>query len=722
MSSRDTNEKETRLRILDTAESLFSDHGFRDVSLRQITREAKVNTAAVNYHFGSKEALITEVLTRVISPINRERLRLLELAEDRYGEDSIPVEEILECLHRPVVGQIQASSHQSSVYLKLAGRCLAEPAENFSETLISLFREVIARFMGSVKQSLPHIDEATLFWRMHFSVGTMIYALTHGDRVAMFSDGRIDIPDPEEILKRLIEFTAAGLRGEQEIAASKDKKKRAKRKPASIVGGMVALALLPSCQSISPDNRSHLASVSTPPHWIAGSTYRPASCPDFHWVEAFQSKPLESYVAAVIENNKDLKGAAARIKIAQATARIVGADIYPQISGDFSSQRSLQNFIGLPIPGAGGGGVLSNRINQFGLSLNMSWELDLWGRIRAAKKASVADFEASQFDRATAELSIAGQAAKAWFAMAEAKDQVALTKRTIRTFSETETLLEERFEAGVEENGRNFASELLLAKADVELARDNLQSQLELAQRTSRQLEILAGKYPAGQAGKEAWLPPYPGTVPADLPATLLDRRPDLAASERRLAAADERILEAKRALLPTIGLTSSFGTTSNDISQLLDGTFSVWNIAGNVAQPILQGGRLRANVSRRDAELELAIAEFEQLALTAFGEVENALAAEEFFRERISALGKASRMTEAAYLRSREEFAKGTGDILTVLSAQRRQFSEQSQLLALRRLRLQNRVDLYLALGGSFRPFPCLPDKQPASESDSST
>ena len=105
MSAKDANEKETKLQILDTAESLFSDHGFRDVSLRQITREARVNTAAVNYHFGSKEALITEVLTRVISPINRERLRLLEQAEERYGENAIPVEEILECLHRPVVGQ-----------------------------------------------------------------------------------------------------------------------------------------------------------------------------------------------------------------------------------------------------------------------------------------------------------------------------------------------------------------------------------------------------------------------------------------------------------------------------------------------------------------------------------------------------------------------------------------------------------------------------------------
>ncbi len=722
MSTGKQKEKETRTRILDTAELLFSDHGFRDVSLRKITRDAGVNTAAVNYHFGSKEALVTEVLSRVIAPINRERLRLLDEAELRHGSEPIPLEEVLECLHRPVVGQIQDSPHQSSVYLKLAGRCLAEPTENFSETLISLFREMITRVMSTMKRSLPDLDETSLFWRMHFSIGTMIYALTHGDRVALFSSGRVESPDPEEILARLIEFTAAGLHAD----ASPKTVGAAKRKPISkittAVSALTSLLLFSSCQSLSPPDAKHHASIEAPNQWIAGSPDRPTHLPDHNWTEGFGDISLVSFVNTVVEENKDLKAAGARIKIAQANAQIAGADLYPQISGDFSSQRSLRNFIGLPIPGASGGGVLSNRVNQFGLSLNMSWELDLWGRIRVGRKATVAELEASEFDRATAELSIAGQAAKAWFALAEAKDQVALTQSTIETFSETERLLRERFEAGVEENGRNFASELLLAEADVALARENLQSQIETAQRTSRQLEILAGKYPAGQAGKKASLPPYPGTIPTGLPGTLLDRRPDLAASERRLAAADKRLLEAKRALLPTIGLTNSYGTSSDDISNLLDGTFSVWSIAGNMMQPILQGGRLRSNISRKDAELEFAAAEFEQLALTAFSEVENALAAEEFFTRRVAALIKSTRLTRAAYTRSREEFSNGTGDILTVLSSQRRQFTNQSQLLSIRRARLQNRVDLYLALGGSFRPCEASKDPKPDPETNPST
>lgn len=704
MTKTAAQQTETRTRILDTAELLFSDHGFRDVSLRQITREADVNIASVNYHFGSKEALIAEVLTRVIAPINEQRMRLLDEAEARHGGNPIPIEEVLESIHRPVVNQLTASPHHSSVYLKLAGRCLAEPTENFTETLANLFHEMICRLMAAVKHSLPNVDETDLFWRMHFSVGTMVYALTHGDRVAMFSQGRVQSTDPEDILRRLIDFTAAGFKAES--SSSDAPPKKASSLPKTVLTAAGALLLLSSCKSLSPEDATHHASVQAPAHWIAGETYRPDSFPDHHWIENFRDSNLTSFIDSVLENNKDLKAAQSRIEIARTSANITAADLYPQLQGGGSGARNLQNFIGLPIPGTPPGSVLSTRNNQFGLSLDLSWEIDLWGRIRSATKASVADFEASQYDSATAELSLAGQAAKAWFALAEAKDQVALTESTIETFSGTETLLRDRFESGIEENGRNFASELLLSSADVSRARESLQSQLDLAQRTSRQLEVLAGSYPAGQAGQSARLPNFPARVPADLPAALLERRPDLAAAERRIAAADSRVMEARKSLLPAIGLTSSFGTSSEDVSNLLDSGFTVWSVAGNLAQPILQGGRLRANVSRREAELQLAATDFEQAALTAFSEVENALASEEFLSNRVSALIRTARLTSAAYERARDEFENGTGDILTVLASQQQEFASKSQLLTVRRLRLENRVDLYLALGGSFRPY----------------
>lgn len=712
MGDSDTKPKDTRDRILDAAESLFADHGFRDVSLREITKEARVNIAAVNYHFGSKDALTAEVLARVISPINQERLRLLGESEES-SEGALPIEVILECLHRPVVNQLKTSGLNQSVYLKLAGRCLAEPAEQHSDMLVDLFREVISRFMAAASRSLPNIAEDDLFWKMHFAFGTMIYALTHGDRVALFSQGRIATPDAEEILRRLIAFTAAGIRE----GVPPETKKPKPRKGAATLSLLAAALLLSSCQTKSSADSTHLASVRAPAHWVAGPSWTPVHYPDRHWIETFGQSELSELVEKVLSDNKDLKAASSRIRIAESNARIAGADFYPRIDGNFSGQRDLQNFIGFPLGGAGAGPdqVFSSRFNQFGLSLNLTWEIDLWGRIAAARRASVAEFEASVFDRSTAELSLAGQAAKGWFALAEARDQAALAQETITIFSRTESAIRDRFEAGVEEAGNGFAAQLLLAESDVAAARDTLAAREELVGRASRQLEILAGDYPAGRAGQSAKMPAFPGKIPTGMPADLLDRRPDLAAAERRIAAADQRLLEAKRSLLPAISLTGRYGTASEDISNILDGSFSVWSIAGNALQPITQGGRLRANVKRNEAQTELAISEFEQTALVAFGEVENALAAERFLSERVDALLATVRVSEAAYDRSLNEFLVGTGDFLTLLSAQQRVFTSRSRLLSIRRQRLDNRVDLHLALGGSFRPLPAPLEKSTA-------
>ncbi len=496
---------------------------------------------------------------------------------------------------------------------------------------------------------------------------------------------------------------------------------RGKRKAPSIpagrfregsVSGHAAIPLLalfatflPACRTASAPDATLLAGVKIPPHWVVGPSWTPTYAPDRGWIDAFGSAGLSDFVAKVLSENQDLKAARARLEVAEANARIVGADLYPQLQGGFSAQRDLQNFIGLPLPGAPPGSILSSRSNRFGLSLNLSWEIDLWGRIRAAKRAALADFEASAFDRATAELSLAGQAAKTWFALAEAHDQTALARSAIATFAKTEATIRERFEGGIDGNGQNMASQLLLAGGDVATAKEQLAARQEIEGRIARLLETLAGDYPAGRAGNAAKLPERPGRVPSGLPATLLDRRPDLAAAERRIAAADQRLLEAKRALLPAISLTGSFGSASEDIGDLLSGDFSIWSVAGNVAQPILQGGRLRANIDRRGAETELAAAEFEKAALVAFAEVENALAAEKLLDRRVDALAEASRLAQEAYRRALEEFGLGTGDILTVLAAQQRLFASRSQWLTVRRERLDNRVDLHLALGGDFRP-----------------
>lgn len=727
--------QETRQRILDAAESLFAERGFRAVSLREITTKAEVNLAAVNYHFGSKDSLVYDVLVRFIGPVNEQRLAMLDAAEEAHGDDPVPVRELLEALFRPVLDRLADAEHSSEVFLKLAGRCMMAPGEHGPELMLRLFGEIADRFFRAAVRSLPHLEEAEIHWRFHMALGAFFHLLIKGDQLVLFSRGKIASVEPEELMAKLVHFLAVGMEAPPctelpeaaetetpsapETSSPEEDSGKSPRSPSSgssrsavtLLAGMACA--LSSCATISPPDAKGTARVEIPAHWVAGESWRTTSSPDHCWVDHFRNRDLSSFVTRVLAHNRDLKAAEARLRVALENARIAGADLYPQLSGSFSGQRSKTNFIGFPLPGSEGGqNVLSTTSNQFGLSLDLSWEVDLWGRVRAAESAAVAQFEASRFDRATAELSLSGQAVKTWLAMAETRDQLALARRTLTLFQETEETIRDRFERGIEGEGLSHSSQLLLAEADTAQARDALSAREELIGRTSRQMEVLAGSYPEGKAGRSASLPSFPRPKPLDLPATLLDRRPDLAAAERRIAAADQSLLEAKRSLLPAISLTGSIGTSSNQIEDLLDSNFSVWSLAGNLAQPILEGGRLRANVRRRDAEKLLAAAEFEQAALTAFAEVENALAAEKFLARRVAALADAARASSDAYDRAIEEYASGTGDLLTVLTAQQASVARKSELLSLRRQHMENRVDLHLALGGSFRPCPPVPDK----------
>jgi NodT family efflux transporter outer membrane factor (OMF) lipoprotein len=218
-----------------------------------------------------------------------------------------------------------------------------------------------------------------------------------------------------------------------------------------------------------------------------------------------------------------------------------------------------------------------------------------------------------------------------------------------------------------------------------------------------RQLEILLGRYPAGATELATELPAVPPPVPAGLPANLVARRPDLVAAERRLAAADARLVVARKALYPRISLTASGGQSSSALGDLLDGDFSVWNLVGNISQPLFQGGRLRGGVDLAQAGTEQALAQYADSVLRAYAEVESALAAAQLLAQQEAAVATAARAAGAARRLAAERYSKGLADLITVLEAQRRAFEAESQLLAVRRQRLQARLDLHLALGGGW-------------------
>lgn len=415
------------------------------------------------------------------------------------------------------------------------------------------------------------------------------------------------------------------------------------------------------------------------------------------WWTAFGDPTLDQVVQQALEQNRDLMAAASRLEQAAADSRIAGSELLPTVQAGFNGSRRKQNFIGFPIPGSAGR-VLSTVSANIGVSLDTTWEADLWGRLRAGARASLADLQATAADYRGAQLSIAGQTVKAWLAAVEARQHISLAEATVASFRASSEQVRSRFERGL-----RSSLDVRLSLSSLASAEALLQQRRQQLDATQRQLGVLLGQYAGGDLAIATELPDVPAAVPAGLPADLVRRRPDLVAAERRLAAVNQRLVVAERDLYPRISLTGSTGTASGALKSLLDPAFSVWSFAGSLLQPIFQGGRLRAGVDRAGARVDESLATYAAAALLAYAEVEAALAAEAFFQERLGYLAVSSEQSRSAEALAEDRYRAGLETFVTVLESQRLALQADGELIAARRLLLENRVDLYLALGGGF-------------------
>lgn len=462
--------------------------------------------------------------------------------------------------------------------------------------------------------------------------------------------------------------------------------------------GRLALALFPvlivsACVQAPPMSRPD-TEVEVPEEFGAGAPETEVS--DRWWLD-FEEPALNALIEEALAANRDLVAAAARVRQAEASARIAGADLSPALSAGLNGARRKQNFVGFPIPGSEDN-VLSTTSSNWGVSLNLSWEADLWGRLSAQAREGIVNVQASRADWAAARNSIAAQVAKAWFAANEATRQAELARRTAASFERSAERVRDRFEQGVRSplDVRLALAQLASARAAAEAAEQQRDSVV-------RQLELLLSRYPSGTLPIDETRLDLPEEIPSGLPATLVARRPDLVAAERRLAAAGERYRVARASLYPRLALTASAGTSSDDLTDLIDGDFSIWSLVGNLTAPLLQGGRLRAGVDLAQAGIDEGVASWVGLTLRAYAEVESALAAEGWLRERESHLEEAAAQSREAEGQAFDRYRNGLIEYITVLEAQRRTFEAERQLLSARRLRLDNRIDIYLALGGGF-------------------
>jgi multidrug efflux system outer membrane protein len=440
--------------------------------------------------------------------------------------------------------------------------------------------------------------------------------------------------------------------------------------------------------------------VEAPVTWSAAPDDAVTVDVEERWWTSFGDDLLVDLVDEALEHNHDLRSAAATVAASLAQARIAGAARKPQVNAGFGAATQRQIFVGLPIPGVAG--PLKADYEVFGLNLAVSWEADLWGRLRAGQKAAAQDVLATRIDYAAARLSVAAHTVRAWFTLLETQRQLELSQETVASRRKTTERVTVRYQRGVG------------SPLDVRLARAsqaNAESFVALRQRQRdagrRALEILLGRYPEGSLVAGLSLPEVPPELPTLLPSELVTRRPDLQASERRIEAAGWRVQEARRALYPRLSFAAVAGTTSDTVTDLLRGDFSVWNVAGNLLHPLFAGGRLRAGVDVAEADREGLLAAYVQRVLVAFSEVETALAAERLLAVEETALATSARESAAAVDLALDRYNAGIDDYLTILESQRQAFTAESRLLSVRAQRLVNRLDLVVALGGGFTAPP---------------
>ena len=205
-------QKDTKTVILDAAEELFAVQGPNATSLRQVIARAKVNLAAIHYHFGSKESLMQAVLSRRLVPLNAERLALLEACERKSGKRPVPLPEVLEALVGPALRLSRDPERGGTVFMRLLGRCVLEPDETIQTMLNHQFHYVLERFTPALQRALPDLPPVDFFWRIHFLVGSMAHTMADSERLRSISGGLCDPDDTEGTISRLVAFLAGGLK------------------------------------------------------------------------------------------------------------------------------------------------------------------------------------------------------------------------------------------------------------------------------------------------------------------------------------------------------------------------------------------------------------------------------------------------------------------------------------------------------------------------------
>lgn len=411
------------------------------------------------------------------------------------------------------------------------------------------------------------------------------------------------------------------------------------------------------------------------------------SIADLPWEQLYTDTLLHNLIQRTLEYNKDLLMATARVKELAALKRIDVANLFPEVGLRVYGEKEGDNY----------GGNNYNPGNQFDLKGAVSWELDLWGKLRWARDESLAEFRASIENRRALQMSLIADVAQAYFELVALDNELNIVKQTVKARRESLHLARIRYEGGL-------TSETAFRQAQVELARTatlvpDLERQITLKE---NDLALLIGKYPHHMG--RAVLPEdvrLPETLPVGLPSTLLERRPDVRQAEQQLIAANAAVGIAYTSLFPTISLTAQLGAESEELSDLLKSPYHL--IAGSLLQPIVGITKNRARLKAQKAARERALYAYEKAVLSAFKDAYDAIAAfnkmQEIYDSRLSLEQSSRSALELAEL----QYVNGVIGYMDLLDAQRSYLDAQISLSNAVRDKQITIVHLYKALGGGW-------------------
>lgn len=457
---------------------------------------------------------------------------------------------------------------------------------------------------------------------------------------------------------------------------------------------MAASATLAGCVNMAPDH--------VQPELSTAPAYDPASRPDgsvvaaqLSWREYFYDPQLKAYLAAAIENNRDLVAATARIAQAQAQYRIQDSQRLPNIIASGNASRSR-----MPVNGANGVTPVESDRYDVGVGVS-SFELDFWGRVANLSEAARAEYLATVSAQRAFYLSLIADVASTYLELEETQEQIKLSQATAETRREDLRLAKIRLDAGVTSALDYQQAQVLLTQAEQALAGQRL----ALAQAQNRLTVLVGGEIPADLPESNFTIGEqiFAGPLDAGLPSDLLLVRPDIIAAEERLRAARANIGAARAAFFPSISLIGSAGFASDDLDGLFSDDSFTWSFGPSISLPIFDAGARNAQLNLSKARETEAVANYDKTVQTAFREVSDALAGRRWIGEQVETarqeVAAQERIARIASLRYNE----GVSNYLEVLDAERNLFSAKQRLLEVLRLRDQNNVSLFVALGGGF-------------------